>query len=392
MSVQNTVLATVMELSQTHEIFYYNTKEYRLDDQNGLTFVAYPDIFNYYTSESLNCNISYFQFSEILVDISVELFDFLDSEVAKRSPQFIIYSHLAFWGKLLSLRYHLPSISLFSTFVLDAKIMLPFFKEAFLRTNNDSEADLAPLKHMAKLKKVLSVYDLHTKVNPWEVYMNKGDLNLVFIIPPFQPNQELFDGSFKFVNYPRFGAPVEHLRDYIYVSMGTVLNNQRQFYKMAVKAFAQINEHVIFSTGSKSILKDIPECPSNVNITNFVNQKEMLPRAKLFVSRGGMASVHEAIYSQTPIIVISGMPEQFITGNRVQELGIGLHLSMTDVTIQSLRESIFNVLEKSDLYIANLKKLNSEIIWPDVVDSPHQLIDKFLGHSFLSLENVSFDN
>lgn len=128
--------------STSYEIIYYNIERFRPSCKYKFTFRPYPDAYQGFDTEALNENTSYFGLGEMLVDTSFSLFDFLVQEVEKEQPDFIIHSHLAVWGKLLAKRFQLPGITLFTTHVLDAKIMLPFFRELNINKGSPKQSAL----------------------------------------------------------------------------------------------------------------------------------------------------------------------------------------------------------------------------------------------------------
>lgn len=56
----------------------------------------------------------------------------------------------------------------------------------------------------------------------------------------------------------------------------------------------------------------------------FVPQPELLERAALFVTHGGMNSVNEALYAGVPVLVVPQGADQPQVARRVTELGAGL--------------------------------------------------------------------
>jgi MGT family glycosyltransferase len=84
--------------------------------------------------------------------------------------------------------------------------------------------------------------------------------------------------------------------------------------------------------------------PANVVVQPYVPQLEVLGRASVFVSHGGMNSVSESLYHGVPLVVVPQMGEQEIVARQVEELGAGLCLPKKAVTADSLRESVQRLL------------------------------------------------
>jgi UDP:flavonoid glycosyltransferase YjiC (YdhE family) len=62
------------------------------------------------------------------------------------------------------------------------------------------------------------------------------------------------------------------------------------------------------------------------------NQQEMLSRAGVFVTHGGSNSLHEAVLSKVPMVVAPFFGDQMLISHRVEDLGIGIPLSVPQTT------------------------------------------------------------
>jgi len=86
------------------------------------------------------------------------------------------------------------------------------------------------------------------------------------------------------------------------------------------------------------------QAPQNFSVQAYVPQLDVLQRASVFVTHGGMNSVSESLYYGVPLLVVPQMSEQEVVGRRVEELGAGLYLAKAKVTAATLRESVEQVL------------------------------------------------
>lgn len=62
------------------------------------------------------------------------------------------------------------------------------------------------------------------------------------------------------------------------------------------------------------------------------SQQEMLSRADVFVTHGGSNSLHEAVLSKVPTVVAPFFGDQMLISHRVEDLGIGIPLSVPQTT------------------------------------------------------------
>lgn len=77
----------------------------------------------------------------------------------------------------------------------------------------------------------------------------------------------------------------------------------------------------------------------------FVPQPEVLARAALFVTHGGMNSANEAMYAGVPMLVVPQGADQPMVARRVVELGNGLSIRPQDVAEGSVRALARRLLE-----------------------------------------------
>jgi MGT family glycosyltransferase len=89
---------------------------------------------------------------------------------------------------------------------------------------------------------------------------------------------------------------------------------------------------VIISTGHTDPAALGP-LPPGVIARRSVPQPEVLARAALFVTHGGMNSVNEAAYAGVPMLVVPQGADQPLVARRVVELGAGLSIRTRDAAV-----------------------------------------------------------
>lgn len=96
----------------------------------------------------------------------------------------------------------------------------------------------------------------------------------------------------------------------------------------------------------------------NVETHDEVPQLAVLEHACVFVTRGGMGGVMEALHHGVPMIVIPHMTDQRLNGQRVEELGLGVLLDT--VTVEGVR-SLVGQLASDSAIAARVKDMQRMI-------------------------------
>lgn len=160
-------------------------------------------------------------------------------------------------------------------------------------------------------------------------------------IPSFVSQTSMSDESLK-----KLYKPI------IYVSMGTVFNNENadlfQVLVEACKFFAH-EYAVIVSTGDEKAYEKYANSPLNsdsILLVPHTPQVEILKIAHLFITHAGMNSVSEAINYGVPIICLPLSGDQpFVAWRVADELGMGIRLQPdSTLTVDKVKESISEIL------------------------------------------------
>lgn len=265
---------------------------------------------------------------------------------------YIIHDSMFGCGRLLAQMLHLPAVSSCTTFAKTRKSLDENLNEFY---SSIPEEIVKPIndKYESLTVMVKEKYGVEI-LSPYEVFCNPAPLTLVYTTRSFQPEGETFDQTYKFVGpsissrptHENFDLTVIQEKKPIYISLGTVFNQATDFYKLCLEAFGNTDHTIVMSVGDKVHIADLGEIPNNFIVKSYVPQTDVLQYAKLFITHGGMNSVHEGLYYGVPLIVIPQSADQPVIAGQVSDLEAGIELHMNQLTASHLRDAADQVLNR----------------------------------------------
>jgi UDP:flavonoid glycosyltransferase YjiC (YdhE family) len=121
------------------------------------------------------------------------------------------------------------------------------------------------------------------------------------------------------------------------------------------------NYQYLFNTGNISS----SSIPSYVHITSwFCSQAAVLrhPAVHLFISHGGINSVHEALLSGIPIIAISLFADQPAIAARIMDSGVGLSLPADHFTAHTFAHTVSQILGPQATFSHTVQELRKMVL------------------------------
>ena len=167
---------------------------------------------------------------------------------------------------------------------------------------------------------------------------------IVYTSRAFQPMAETFSDRYAFVgpSLPERALAEQppKARPLVYISLGTVMNRQADFYRSCIAALGQEPLDVVMSVGESVDPASLSPAPANFRIERRVDQLAVLARADVFLTHCGMNSANEAIWFGVPTVLYPQQSEEGAVADRMEELGLGLRLK----DASTIREAVRQVL------------------------------------------------
>ena len=300
----------------------------------------------------------------------VNLADAVLSEVLKETQKFdcLIYNSVLSVGKNIAEKLNIEkTISFYTTFAFSKDMVNMFAKNTNASNNNvDFRKMLASFEEATQ--DINKKYDIKVK-NMIETMINsEADLNLVFTSKYYQPFAQEFDDKFIFVG-PSLTERTEQIdfklekdkdKKLIYISLGTIDNQNLDFYKNCFEALGSRDDiMVVMSIGNRINIEDLGTIPKNFKVFNYVPQLKLLKKVNLFITHGGMNSSSEGLYNGVPLIVVPQFGDQPLVARRVAELGAGIPL-IGSATPKDIENAVNQILSNKS-FKENAEKIGESL-------------------------------
>lgn len=334
-----------------NEVVYVLTEAYRKPiEATGATFKPYAQIRDdYFESHGLDGS-NPVRTSAVLIETCRQILPELLDMTRAEAPDLIIHDSMCPWGWLVAKKLGIPHVSSMSLLALTPALLIRsgMFSAMLPKV-------LAGLPLLVKFRQVSGEIKRQHGVMPpsfADILNTTGTITVNYTSRYFQPDGDSFPETLKFVGPqidPRHDGdaggndfPFDWLdgRPLVYVSLGTVINQNIAFFRQAVSAFAGSPYQVVMSIGRKNDPAALGTMPHNIMVRSFVPQLEILKRTSAFVTHAGMNSVQEGLYYDVPLMLVPQQVEQRLVAGRVKALGAGLMSNAPTVPAAELRASV----------------------------------------------------
>lgn len=351
----NPTIPVVKELvSRGNKVRYYSFNEFKEKiDSTGATFISCDEYLPKVSKEVENGERTMSTTDMTIVDLqTTAIMDgFLQKEVEEFKPDVIVTDSVCFWGKLTARKYKIPMVVSTTTFAFN-KHSASYMKNSFSEIMDLIKGQKRVNEELKKLEQ----YGYHEKsIMPLVQNDNYTD-TIVYATEKYQPCSNTFSKHYSFVGPSLISDYIpekEGHRPLVYISLGTIINNNPDFYRRCIEALKDEAVDVIISCGKVVDPDSLNGLADNVKVFRKVNQLEVLSKANVFLTHNGMNSTTESLYMGTPMVLFPQTNEERAVARRAKELGVGVELK--EDSVSAIRDAIMHVLTDSK-YIAKAKE------------------------------------
>ena len=351
----NPVLPVMQELVQRGEqVLCLNNEEFRPQiEATGAHFRAYPPTI--LTAAAISQALADGNLSRphlLMMQATEALAPFTMDVLTQEGCDLVVFDSLAIWGKIASKALGLKGAATIGHFVFDLASMNLSRREYVMMMTQFFAQLPGLLSQRRRLRRRFG--KAYPSKQP--LFPMRDQLNIVFTARELQPKSSIIDDTFLFVGpaiNPQLhtnGFPFEELRQkpIVYLSLGTVHHTHTEFYHTCFQAFAEFPAQFILSAGRQAKMVDLGPIPANFIVRPSVPQLDVLQVADVFITHGGINSVHEGLYYGVPLILIPHQFEQLLNARQVTARNAGLliddQVRHQPVTPDRLRQALQQVL------------------------------------------------
>jgi MGT family glycosyltransferase len=256
-------------------------------------------------------------------------------------PDLILYDRLFPAGRVLAEQWKIPAVQ--------TSPELAFHDVFFTRKNGVCYTPQGYAEFGDKLDAFFNAHGIPAKNS----LFHKEKLHIHFFPRAFQFASESFDNRFLFAGGCIAARPSEsewkrkstNGKPLILVSASTTSYSEPGYFHTVIEALKDLPWGVVIATGDMDDFSSFEDTPANVEIHQFLPYPSVLPHVWLNICRGGTSTVVESMSHGVALICISNFAELAENGDRVAELGSGIHIRQPELTAESLRRAVLRMAE-----------------------------------------------
>jgi UDP:flavonoid glycosyltransferase YjiC (YdhE family) len=171
---------------------------------------------------------------------------------------------------------------------------------------------------------------------------------------------------------------LEPSRPLVYVSMGTLQNRVLPTFRMIAEACAGTSLQMVISLGGGQHPALLEGLPGDPVVVGYAPQLELIRRATLTISHGGLNTALESLAEGVPMVVLPVTYDQPGVGARIEWSGVGRSIPVGKLTVDRLRDAVRAVLD-DPAYRMRAGRLRSSIEAADGLNRAADLIESAFG-------------
>ena len=130
----------------------------------------------------------------------------------------------------------------------------------------------------------------------------------------------------------------------VYVTLGTVFNDDLPLFLVAVEAARALGIRVVVTLGPGNDTGVLGPQPSHVTVEQFIPQSELLPACAAVVSHAGSGTFLAALAAGVPQVLLPQAADQFLNAQAGEQAGVAIAVPRAEVSVKRVREALERVI------------------------------------------------
>jgi MGT family glycosyltransferase len=387
----NPVLPIVRQLVlRGHDVTVFNEESFApLITATGAGFSAYPPVIHLEDFSRTLKDGDMIAWIEMILGATGPLLRALKRQLRDDPPDLLVFDGIAVWGEMLASKLKLPSVAISTTFMSDAfdrsggeilrdlgsiVPLLPKFAWDAIRVIPQGPLDLPHTLPLVPRRGDVTLMLTSRACHP--PTRRRDEPDFVFVGCSIDPGtrRETFD-------FGRLDG-----RPLLYVSLGTLHHGNAAFFDTCIAAFRDFAGQVLVSVGRGTDLGRYADAPRNFIFAEAVPQLAVLERTSVFLTHGGLNSVHEALWHGVPMVAVPQQIEQLHNAEAMAAAGAGLVIDSQakghTVTAEALRSAVDRVMADRETYASASAKIGASLREGGGIEEAAHIIERHaLGRS-----------
>lgn len=166
-------------------------------------------------------------------------------------------------------------------------------------------------------------------------------------------------------------------RPLLYASLGTLQNGSEEVFETIAKACAGMNAQLVISLGGGLKPDRLGDLPGNPLVVRYAPQLEIVKRAAVVITHGGLNTVLESLAEGVPLVCIPLGNDQPGVAARVAAREAGVVVSRRKLNVTRLRAAVLDVL-RNEKYRQAAGKIQSAMREVDGLERATDIIEDVL--------------
>ncbi|MBV8884664.1 MAG: glycosyl transferase family 1 [Chroococcidiopsidaceae cyanobacterium CP_BM_RX_35] len=164
----------------------------------------------------------------------------------------------------------------------------------------------------------------------------------------------------------------------IYASLGTLQNRRQEIFHYIAAACEGLGCQLVISLGGGGRPEELQNLPGTPLVVKYAPQRELLAKATLTITHGGLNTTLESLSYGVPMVAIPIATDQPGVGARLRWTGAGEVVPLAKLNIPRLRTAVQRVLTE-DSFRLSAAKLQKSILQSGGVVQAADIVDQVIA-------------